>query len=175
MSPVWLKHVYFVLCALTWRPVPADACSRLCSRVEQLFFVGSGKFLLYPNWIRINVMYHSQVMFAPVLTVKRNDYVTLSKYVVNRGKGNKKKKKNQEMTMHFLFLEYFGIDLKVQENAITLAMDIKAFRVPEEVGYFSVLTYSESRVIPGSRVGSEFLLGEFQKLRNYHFHQCKFC
>ena len=34
MSPVWLKHLYSVLYALTWRPIPAAARSRLCSRVS---------------------------------------------------------------------------------------------------------------------------------------------
>ena len=29
MSPVWLKHVYSVLCALIWRPMPAAARSRV--------------------------------------------------------------------------------------------------------------------------------------------------
>ena len=33
MSPVWLKHMYWVLCVLTWRPMPAVARSKLCSRV----------------------------------------------------------------------------------------------------------------------------------------------
>ena len=34
MSPVWLKHMYSVLSALTWRPMHAAARSRLCSRVS---------------------------------------------------------------------------------------------------------------------------------------------
>ena len=34
MSPVWLKHMYSVLCALTWRPMPAAARSKLCSSVS---------------------------------------------------------------------------------------------------------------------------------------------
>ena len=34
MSPVWLKRMYSVLCALTWRPMPAVARSRLCCRVS---------------------------------------------------------------------------------------------------------------------------------------------
>ena len=34
MSPVWLKYIYSVLCALTWRPMPAAARSRLCSSVS---------------------------------------------------------------------------------------------------------------------------------------------
>ena len=34
MSPIWLKHMYSVLSALTWRPMPPAACSRLCSRVS---------------------------------------------------------------------------------------------------------------------------------------------
>ena len=34
MSPIWLKHIYSVLCALTWRPMPASARSRLCSSVS---------------------------------------------------------------------------------------------------------------------------------------------
>ena len=34
MSPVWLKHVYSVLCALTWSPMPAAARSKLCSSVS---------------------------------------------------------------------------------------------------------------------------------------------
>ena len=33
MSPVWLKHIYSVLCALIWRPMPAVARSKLCSSV----------------------------------------------------------------------------------------------------------------------------------------------
>ena len=33
MSPVLLKHIYSVLYALTRRPMPAAARSRLCSRV----------------------------------------------------------------------------------------------------------------------------------------------
>ena len=31
MSPLWLNHIYSVLSALTWRPMPAAARSRLCS------------------------------------------------------------------------------------------------------------------------------------------------
>ena len=31
ISPVWLKHIYSILRALTWRPMPAVAHSRLCS------------------------------------------------------------------------------------------------------------------------------------------------
>ena len=34
MSPLWLKHMYSVLFALTWRPMHAAARSRLCSRVS---------------------------------------------------------------------------------------------------------------------------------------------
>ena len=34
MSPVWLKHIYSVLCALTLRLMPAAARSRLYSRVS---------------------------------------------------------------------------------------------------------------------------------------------
>ena len=34
MSPVWLKHIYSVLCALTWRPMPAAARTRVCSSVS---------------------------------------------------------------------------------------------------------------------------------------------
>ena len=34
MSLVWLKHIYSVLCALTWRPMPAAAHSKLCSSVS---------------------------------------------------------------------------------------------------------------------------------------------
>ena len=33
-SPVRLKRKYSVLCALTWRPMPAAARFRLCSRVS---------------------------------------------------------------------------------------------------------------------------------------------
>ena len=33
-SPVQLKHIYSVLCALAWRPMPAAAHSRLCCRVS---------------------------------------------------------------------------------------------------------------------------------------------
>ena len=29
MSPAWLKHIYSVLCALTWRPMPVEARSKL--------------------------------------------------------------------------------------------------------------------------------------------------
>ena len=32
MTPFWLKHMYSVLSAFTWRPMPLAACSRLCSR-----------------------------------------------------------------------------------------------------------------------------------------------
>ena len=32
MSSLWLKHVYSLFSALTWRPMPAAARSRLCSR-----------------------------------------------------------------------------------------------------------------------------------------------
>ena len=32
MSPLWLKHVYSVLSALTWRPMPPAAHSRLYTR-----------------------------------------------------------------------------------------------------------------------------------------------
>ena len=31
MSPARLKHIYSVLCALTWRPMPAVARPKLCS------------------------------------------------------------------------------------------------------------------------------------------------
>ena len=34
MSPVWLKHMYSVLCALTWKPMPVAAHSKLCSSVS---------------------------------------------------------------------------------------------------------------------------------------------
>ena len=34
MSPVGLKHIYSVQCALTWRPMPTAARSRQCSRVS---------------------------------------------------------------------------------------------------------------------------------------------
>ena len=34
MSPVWLKHMYSVLCALTWRRMPVAAHSKLCSSVS---------------------------------------------------------------------------------------------------------------------------------------------
>ena len=34
MSPVGLKHIYSVLCALTWRPMLAVTRSKLCSRVS---------------------------------------------------------------------------------------------------------------------------------------------
>ena len=38
MLPVWLKHIYSILCALTWRPMPAEAHSRLCSRNDLAAF-----------------------------------------------------------------------------------------------------------------------------------------
>ena len=34
MSPARLKHIYSVLCALTWRPMPAAAHSKVCSSVS---------------------------------------------------------------------------------------------------------------------------------------------
>ena len=34
MSPVWLKPIYSVLCALIWRLMPEAARSRLCCRVS---------------------------------------------------------------------------------------------------------------------------------------------
>ena len=34
MLPLWLKHMYSILCVLTWRSMPAAAHSRLCSRVS---------------------------------------------------------------------------------------------------------------------------------------------
>ena len=34
MSSLALKHIYSVLCALTWRPMPEAARSRLCSRIS---------------------------------------------------------------------------------------------------------------------------------------------
>ena len=34
MSPVWVKHIYSVLCALTWRPMLAATRSKLCSSVS---------------------------------------------------------------------------------------------------------------------------------------------
>ena len=34
MSPAWLKHIYSVLSALTWKPVPAAARSKLYSSVS---------------------------------------------------------------------------------------------------------------------------------------------
>ena len=33
MSPASLKHIYSVLCGLTWRPIPAVARTKLCSSV----------------------------------------------------------------------------------------------------------------------------------------------
>ena len=33
MSPVLSRYMYSVLCALTWRPMPPAARSRLCSSV----------------------------------------------------------------------------------------------------------------------------------------------
>ena len=32
MSPSWLKHVYSLLSAFAWRPMPLATCSRLCRR-----------------------------------------------------------------------------------------------------------------------------------------------
>ena len=32
MSLFWLKHMYSILSAFTWRPMPPAACSRLCNR-----------------------------------------------------------------------------------------------------------------------------------------------
>ena len=34
MSPLWSKHMYSVLFALAWRPMPLATCSRLWSRVS---------------------------------------------------------------------------------------------------------------------------------------------
>ena len=34
LSPIWLKHIYSAFCALTWRPMPAVARSKLCSSVS---------------------------------------------------------------------------------------------------------------------------------------------
>ena len=31
ISPLWLKHIYSILSAFTWRPMLPVACSRLCS------------------------------------------------------------------------------------------------------------------------------------------------
>ena len=39
MSPVRLKHMYSVLCALTWRPMPEVTCSKLCNSVSAWFGV----------------------------------------------------------------------------------------------------------------------------------------
>ena len=39
MWPAWLKHIYSVLCALTWKPMPAAARSKLCCSVSTWFGV----------------------------------------------------------------------------------------------------------------------------------------
>ena len=36
MCPSWLKHMYSVLSAFTWRPMPPAACVRLCSKDSAL-------------------------------------------------------------------------------------------------------------------------------------------
>ena len=43
--------------------------------------------------------------------------------------------KKKEMTLHFLFLECRVIILKILENSINSAMDIKAGPVPEEKSF----------------------------------------
>ena len=80
------------------------------------FIVGFGEFKKHPNRMLllfdlspqsrdgIGVMYHGQVILAPVLTVEWNDHVTLSKPEATPAKGNKETANDQ----HFLFLKCYG-------------------------------------------------------------------
>ena len=72
MLPVLLKHMFSVLCALTWRPMPAAARSRLCSRVSAwagAFFSGKKVTFIAPcSWRMGSVNMHA--------------YITLSDYII---------------------------------------------------------------------------------------------
>ena len=50
MLPLWLKHMYFVLSALTWRPMPSVARSRLCSRHLAWVDVFTRSTMLFSYW-----------------------------------------------------------------------------------------------------------------------------
>ena len=56
MSPVWLKHIYSVLCALTWRPMPAAARSRLCSRVSSVIWKSDLTYEMKHSFFRAAVV-----------------------------------------------------------------------------------------------------------------------
>ncbi len=89
-------------------------------------------------------MYHGQVIFAPVF--KHNEPVTKASISLP----TKMKKKKQEMTMHFLFLERCGIVERILEKSNSAAMDIKDCPVPKGEERNSGLL---SRVFSGPRVG----------------------
>ena len=68
MSPVWLQHIYSVLCALTWRPMPAAARSKLSSSVSA--WLPDSK-----NDLSIDrQMYRSEFIYLLVLMVKLHSF-----------------------------------------------------------------------------------------------------
>ena len=76
---------------------------------------------------RIGVIYYDQIMLVPVLKVKRNNPVTISKNKTTRGKGNQEKVNDHAFPVSLVLwncLEDFWA-------SYTLAMDIKAGHVPE--------------------------------------------
>ena len=63
MLPVWLKHIYSILCALIWRPMPAVAHSRQCSRVSA--WVGAFARSTLVVWSNFNFLHYSQWITFP--------------------------------------------------------------------------------------------------------------
>ena len=88
------------------------------------------------------VMYYSQVMLVPVLTVKGNDLVTLRKYEATCTKGNRKWPGTSCSWMLWNYLED-------SRNSISQVMDIKAGPVPKGG---RVSSNWQSRAIPGPSV-----------------------
>ena len=90
MSPLWLKHMYSVLSALTWRTMPATARSRPCSKVSAWAGVFARSVLLsaWSASVIVCAEYLLLLSFAslkPFYFIKSIDVLsTYSRQIINR-------------------------------------------------------------------------------------------
>ena len=91
ISPFWLKHMYSVLSAFTWRRLPPAACSRLCSMDSA--WVGvfarsamssalSTSVILVSTRYRLFLAFFSGKLFSFIRSIEVRS--TLSRQIMNR-------------------------------------------------------------------------------------------
>ena len=130
---------------------------------------------------RISVMHHGQVkknmclclhvsrILGPVLTVERNELLTLSKRMATSAKRNKGTGNDYALPVSWMMLNCQEVSWESPKRRIQMPTPFqKAGRAN-----FWPSRWVEEFHAQGSK--SEFLAAELEKLRDYHYHQWKVC